>query len=45
MEAAAVKSGQHRFTDAKTERIERAIADYLAFRNRQPIVSHAAGKP
>jgi hypothetical protein len=45
MEAAALKSGQHRFTDAKTERIERAIADGLAFRTRQPIASHAAGQP
>jgi hypothetical protein len=34
---AALKSGQHQYTDVKTERIERAIADDLAFLAAHPV--------
>jgi hypothetical protein len=34
---AALKSGQHEYTDVKTERIERAIADDLAFLAAHPV--------
>jgi hypothetical protein len=34
---AALKAGEHKYTDVKTERIERAIADDLAFLAAHPV--------
>jgi hypothetical protein len=34
---ASLASGQHQYTDVKTERVERAIADDLAFLAAHPV--------
>jgi hypothetical protein len=40
---AALKSGQHEYTDVKSERIERAIADDLAFLAAHPVRQSTRG--